>query len=149
RVKTGGRGYLHDETATARFFRDGWFYPGDLGVLDTEGRLALMGRGTDVLNVLGDKRPAQPIERAFEEALGVASVCALSESGPDGEEAVHVVIEAPGPIDRTALETVAKTQLSGFPAAHFHFMPALPRNEMGKVQRFKLRQQLLAAGPAR
>ena len=42
----------------AEFVRDGYFYPGDLGVLDGNGRLALYGRTTDVLSFMGDKVPA-------------------------------------------------------------------------------------------
>ncbi len=144
RVKTDAPGYLNDPEATSRFFRDGWFYPGDLGVLDGQGRVALLGRVTDVVTILGDKRPAEPIERALEEALAVGAVCALSELEADGEDTIHIVIETPEPLERGRLEAAAKTALRGYPTAHFHFLPALPRNEMGKVQRLKLRQQLLA-----
>ncbi len=35
------QGYLDDEGLTAAFFRDGWFYPGDLGALGAAGRLTL------------------------------------------------------------------------------------------------------------
>ena len=57
RVSTAGgpTSYLNDETATRAFFKDGFFYPGDLAVIRSDGRMALQGRITDVINVRGDK----------------------------------------------------------------------------------------------
>jgi acyl-coenzyme A synthetase/AMP-(fatty) acid ligase len=53
RVTTAGapKGYLDDQEATCAFFDDGFFYPGDLAVRRDDGRIALMGRVTDVINV--------------------------------------------------------------------------------------------------
>lgn len=43
-LAAGVTGYLHDGAATRAFFRDGYFYPGDLGTFRDDGRLALQGR---------------------------------------------------------------------------------------------------------
>jgi acyl-coenzyme A synthetase/AMP-(fatty) acid ligase len=48
-------GYLHDEEATTAFFRNGYFYPGDLCKVRVDGRLELRGRVTDIVNILGHK----------------------------------------------------------------------------------------------
>lgn len=136
-------GYLDDPDATARFFKDGFFYPGDLGVLDGQGRLALCGRITDVLNIQGDKVPAAPFEEALQEALGLEAVCVLSEPGADGGEELHVVLETAQPIDAARLEAAAQAHLRGFPHARFHFLAALPRNAAGKIERYKLKQRLI------
>jgi acyl-coenzyme A synthetase/AMP-(fatty) acid ligase len=143
RLDNGLTGYLNDPEATAQFFRGGYFYPGDLGVLDGQGRLALMGRVTEVLNVLGDKIPAQPFEQALRDALGIEGVCVLNEPGPGNAEALHVVLETATPIDEATLRTAARAHLGGFPDAHFHFVSELPRNHMGKIERFKLKQRLI------
>ncbi|HEX4199833.1 MAG TPA: class I adenylate-forming enzyme family protein [Caulobacteraceae bacterium] len=136
-------GYLNDPAASASFVKGGWFYPGDLGVLDGQGRIALHGRVTDVLNMMGNKRPSGPYERALQEALGLEGVCLMSEQGDDREEQLHVILETAGPIDEDTLRKAALAHLRGFPAARFHFVPRFPRNPMGKVERFKLRQQLI------
>jgi acyl-coenzyme A synthetase/AMP-(fatty) acid ligase len=143
RLDNGLSGYLGDPEATAASFRDGCFYPGDLGVLDERGRLALYGRASDVLNVLGDKIPAGPFEEALQQALGVAGVCIFSEQGERYAEELHVVLETAAPIDSAVLTAAAQAHLRGFPDARFHFLGALPRNHMGKVERFKLKQILL------
>ena len=47
--------YLGNPEATARAFRDGWFYSGDLGFIRPDGGLTLTGRETEVLNAGGVK----------------------------------------------------------------------------------------------
>ena len=49
------KGYLDDEEANARAFRDGWFYPGDTGLVGTAGYLFLSGRVDHTLNAGGNK----------------------------------------------------------------------------------------------
>jgi acyl-CoA synthetase (AMP-forming)/AMP-acid ligase II len=145
KLANGFTGYFNDPETTALFFKDGFFYPGDLGVLDGEGRMALFGRVTDVVNIQGDKVPALPFEEALQDALGLEGVCVFSEAGPHGTEELHVALETAEPIDETRLREAAQAHLIGFPDAHFHFIEALPRNEAGKVQRFRLKQRLLEA----
>jgi acyl-coenzyme A synthetase/AMP-(fatty) acid ligase len=136
-------GYLNDPDATASFVRGRYFYPGDLGVLDGKGRIALHGRVTDVLNIMGSKYAAGPYEAALQQALGLEGVCVMSEQGADREEQLHVVLETAEPIDEAKLTEAARAHLKGFPAARFHFVDRFPRNHMGKVERFKLKQRLL------
>jgi acyl-coenzyme A synthetase/AMP-(fatty) acid ligase len=145
-IDNGVSGYMNDAEATARFFRDGWFYSGDLGVLDGNGRLALSGRITDILNVLGDKIPSGPLEEAFQALLDLDGVCLLTQTNADGGEGLHIVLETSAPIGEGRLREAATKALHGFPeiAIHYHFTPTFPRNAMGKVQRFRLLQQLKA-----
>ena len=78
RVSTAGgpTSYLNDEAATRAFFKDGFFYSGDLAVMRSDGRMALQGRFTDVINVRGAKISPAPIEDRLGELFGsAASVC--------------------------------------------------------------------------
>jgi acyl-coenzyme A synthetase/AMP-(fatty) acid ligase len=134
--------YVNDADASAASFRDGWFYPGDLAILDGKGRISLMGRVTDVLNVRGDKHPAGPFEEALQSDLG-AAVCLFSEQAASGAEELHVVIETPAPIAEPELQAAAERRLAGFGTIHFHFVDRMPRNHLGKVERFKLRAELV------
>src|SRR5579871_1470814 len=110
----GPSSYLNDEAATMAFFKDGFFYPGDLAVKRADGRFALMGRITDVINVRGQKITPAPIEDRLREALGVSGVCLLSMQDTAGEEALHAVIETPGPLDAAALAPVLGREIEGF-----------------------------------
>ncbi|MCP6769970.1 hypothetical protein NL529_34490, partial [Klebsiella pneumoniae] len=77
---------------------DGFFYTGDLAIMRADGRVALMGRFTDVINVKGHKIHPAPIEDRLRESLGVRGVCLLTLQDANGEEGMHVVIETPSPI---------------------------------------------------
>lgn len=135
-------GYLFDEEASRTFFKNGFFYPGDLAVMREDGRIALQGRATDVINVKGNKISPAPIEDRMREALGVTGVCLLSVQNELGEEELHLVIEAPTPVDRAILAAVLPSELG---AVHIARIPALPRNVMGKVVRHLLTASVIAA----
>src|SRR5262249_22005238 len=140
RVSTAGgpTGYLNDETATRAFFRDGFFYPGDLAVMRSDGRIALQGRITDVINVQGYKIYPAPIEERLGEVLGLNGVCLFSMQNDSGEEELHVVLETAKPIDSERLTAALKQELRGLRGPHrarVHYVATLPRNEMGKVLR--------------
>ena len=144
RIEDGLSGYFGDEVATREFFREGFFYPGDLGEFRADGRLALHGRVSDVINVLGSKIATGPIEQALQDGLQVPGVCVLSLPAPSGDEEVHVAIESQRPVARSDLERLAASQLRLAAKVHFHVLERLPRNAMGKVVRAELRQVLLA-----
>jgi acyl-coenzyme A synthetase/AMP-(fatty) acid ligase len=140
----GPTGYLHDAETTKAFFKDGFFYPGDLAVMREDGRMALQGRVTDVINVQGHKIMPAPIEDRLREALGVSGACLISMQDEHGEEELHLVIETPTPIDTATLTTVLRRELSGFSGVRVHYAAAFPRNDMGKVMRRALAGQAIA-----
>jgi acyl-CoA synthetase (AMP-forming)/AMP-acid ligase II len=142
RVIDGLNGYLHDDETSRALFRDGYFYSGDLGVIGPDGRLALLGRVTDVINILGSKFAPGPIEEAVQREFGVSGVCVFSTRQADGEEIVHIAIESRQRIDLDRLAAVLGKMLPSPFQAPVHLVDAFPRNEMGKVQRDIVRVQL-------
>jgi len=142
----GPRGYLADPETSAAFFRDGWFYPGDLGVLDGKGRLALYGRTTDIVHIDGNKFPAEPWERAIQEQLECEGVCVLSGSWTTEAEQLHLFIESRKPISAEALRRAVQSTLTGFAGVHVHKVERMPRTGSGKIRRIALAQALHAAG---
>ena len=149
RLRVGAAGapgsYFDDEEATKAFFKDGFFYPGDLAVMREDGRIALQGRTTEVINVNGHKLSPGPIEDRLREALGVNGACLLSIQDDHGEEELHLVIERATPIDPITLAGVLRAELHGFPGVHVQYRPALPRNAMGKLLRQAVTTELIAA----
>jgi acyl-CoA synthetase (AMP-forming)/AMP-acid ligase II len=137
--------YLDDEEATRAFFKDGFFYPGDLAIMREDGRIALQGRVTDVINVSGQKIAPAPIEDALREALGVNGACLVSIHNDLGEEGLYLVIEAPTPIPpeimRPALAEALR-ELPPFEAIEVGHMPSLPRNANGKLLRQEVVRRL-------
>jgi acyl-CoA synthetase (AMP-forming)/AMP-acid ligase II len=139
--------YLLDEEATRAFFKNGFFYPGDLARMREDGRIALQGRATDVINVKGNKIWPAPIEERVREALSVSGVCLLSAPNRAGDEELHLVIEAPTPLDPGIVAAVLPSELrkAGLGTVHITHTPALPRNAMGKVVRDSLTAAVIAA----
>lgn len=68
-VNTAGRGpfegYYKNEEATQGTVRNGWYWSGDLGYLDSDGYLYFAGRNAEWIRVDGENFPAAPIEDAL------------------------------------------------------------------------------------
>jgi len=126
-------GYWHDPEATAAKMRDGWFYPGDIGVVTADRRLILHGRSNEIINTGGLKISPRAVEAALLNFPGVIEAAAFGV--PDGEGLTHawaaVVGEAPLPI--AALMQFARERLGISAPRHLLQITALPRNANGKV----------------
>jgi acyl-coenzyme A synthetase/AMP-(fatty) acid ligase len=141
-TKDGPTGYLGDETVTKTHFKDGYFYPGDLAVARSDGRIALQGRSTDVINVRGRKIFPGPIENRLCESLDVSGVCLFSMQNESGEEELYVAIETATPIGAERLRAALSEPLKAYPRTHVACVPSLPRNPMGKVLRQTVRDRI-------
>jgi malonyl-CoA/methylmalonyl-CoA synthetase len=135
-------GYLNRPDATAEVMREGWFRTGDLATRSPDGDLRLVGRrATDLISSGGYKIGAGEIENALLEHPGGAEVAVTGEPDPDlGERVVAWVVTASDP-PPTAAELAE--HVAGLLAPHkrpraVRYLPALPRNEMGKVRKSAL-----------
>jgi len=151
RVRTGYLidGYLDDPETTARMFRGGWFYPGDLGILHETGRLQLVGRGDDTLIVGGLKSRPEDLEDMIRGrvALSDVAVCTLPNAQGVEEIWIAVVYDAP---DDSDIRTRLKPAFVGFPYGHAHLvkLAGIPRTETGKIRRAELRDAVAAVAKA-
>jgi len=132
-------GYLDDEQATARAFRNGWFYPGDTGLVGAAGYLFLSGRIDDVINLGGEKIDPRLIEELLDEQPEIIASAAVAVNLDTGIPVLIAAVEALAPFDSEALKRLCHKRLGR------QYMPyaivqidALPRNETGKVMRSAL-----------
>jgi acyl-CoA synthetase (AMP-forming)/AMP-acid ligase II len=141
-------GYLDDPEATSRSFRDGWYYPGDLGVLSPEGALFLRGRADDVMVVNGVKAYPADIEAVLLAHPAVAEAAAFPVRGAWGEVAAAAVVLR-SPVEPEALVAFCRARLG--PRAPAHIVPrdSLPRSAIGKVLRRALAADHAAPCPER
>jgi acyl-coenzyme A synthetase/AMP-(fatty) acid ligase len=99
--------YLDDAEASARMFRDGFFYPGDMAVKRDDGRIRILGRMSDVVVLKGEKVATAPLEHEIQQMLGVEEVCVFSGlSSKDAEELI-ISIQSHRGIPKSQLEGVA------------------------------------------
>ena len=137
-------GYYKAPHETAAAFEDGWFHTGDIGALDTAGRLTVRGRKKDVivtpegLNVF-----PEDVERVVREVLGVRDAAVVGVAH-DGQERVHAVVILDAGVETASVLREANARLedhqrirgcSVWPDA------ALPRTEgTQKLKRRELRR---------
>jgi long-chain acyl-CoA synthetase len=88
------KGYWNRPDATAEVLRDGWFYTGDLGYLDTTGNLFLTGRKKDVIVLSNGKNIyPQEVEAHYLKSSYIKELAVIGIEGRGGEgDRLHAVI---------------------------------------------------------
>ena len=134
------------ERSSEDFTDDGWFRTGDLGKLDDESYLTIVGRRKDLIITGGYNVYPKEIESHIDRFPGVHESAVIGLADPDfGERVVAVVVRTAADSELTAdtLITTLKRSLANYkvPKTVF-FIDELPRNAMGKVQKNVLREQL-------
>jgi acyl-coenzyme A synthetase/AMP-(fatty) acid ligase len=138
-------GYLDDEEATARHFRGGYFYPGDLAVRRADGRVRILGRFADVLNIQGQKRAVAPLEQRLQSFLGIENVCLFSRLDGDGRDELIIALETERTLTPIENEQILLNYRM-YGRIRVVTLPRFPRTETGmqKIRRTDLRK--LVAG---
>jgi acyl-CoA synthetase (AMP-forming)/AMP-acid ligase II len=125
--------------------RDGWFYPGDIGSLTADGVLCLTGRSSDVINRGGVKVSGTRIEEVLKALPEVTDAAACGIAGPSGLEELWIAIIASGPVDVEQIKMHLRKHASvGVAPDQIFLVDELPRGELGKVQKHRLKELLLS-----
>jgi acyl-CoA synthetase (AMP-forming)/AMP-acid ligase II len=133
--------YLGDPEESKKIFRDGWFYPGDMGVLNDDGLLVITGREHTVLNLGGDKVSPESIEMTVAQFPGVVEAAAFAAPNAYGNNEVCAVVVAREKIDEQMLRGHCESRIPRpFAPTKFIFLDELPHNEMGKLDRSRLQE---------
>jgi long-chain acyl-CoA synthetase len=134
-------GYWKDPAATAEVLSDGWLRTRDVGYLDEDGYLFIVGRTTDMIKVGAFRVGPQEIEEI------IAGIDGVQEAGvvgiPDdvlGQAIKAVIVLRPGAaLTAMAVKAHCRQNLASYKIPKvIEFAAALPRTSSGKVQRFKL-----------
>ncbi len=139
------QGYWRMPEKTAAEFRaDRFLITGDLGKIDADGYVHIVGRGKDLIITGGYNVYPKEVEMEIDAMPGVDESAVFGVSHPDfGEGIIAAVVLKP---NATLTEQEVVKALDGRLAAYKRpkkvaFMAELPRNTMGKVQKNVLRQQ--------
>jgi fatty-acyl-CoA synthase len=141
-------GYFDQPDATAEALRDGWYHTGDLGSLDDEGYLSIVGRARDVIRTGGETVAPSEVEAALVTHPAVREVAVVGL--PDakwGEVVCAVVVPESGGDDAPQLDDLrahAATRLAPFKQPrHLELVDELPRTPAtGQVQRTLLVERI-------
>lgn len=138
-------GYWNREEATAKAFRDGWFYSGDLGTMDADGFVYVTERRNDLIVSGGMNVYPSEIEACIAEMPEVAEVAVVG--GPHERwgqtPVVFIVRSAKAVIDEQSIVEHCTRYLARYKRpTSVRFVEELPRNASQKVLRHVLREQL-------
>jgi acyl-CoA synthetase (AMP-forming)/AMP-acid ligase II len=140
-------GYIDPDMTARAFDEDGWYRTGDVGVLDDDGYLTITDRISDVIIRGGENISAQEVEELLMGMEAVAEVSVVA--APDdrlGERAAAVLRLRAGAQAPTLDEVRAHLAAAGLAKQKWpeslHEVDDLPRTPSGKVQKFRLRQDL-------
>jgi malonyl-CoA/methylmalonyl-CoA synthetase len=139
------KGYWRMPQKTAEEFTDdGWFKTGDVGCVDSDGRVTIVGRSKDLIISGGYNVYPAEVEGYLNEMEGVAESAVVGVPHVDfGEGVLAIVVPKPGAqIDGAAMVAELKSRIANFKVPkQVVVTPELPRNTMGKVQKNVLREQ--------
>jgi o-succinylbenzoate---CoA ligase len=139
--------YLGPSPGGQAALRDGWFGTGDLGRLDSSGRLVVRGRADDIINTGGHKVVPGEVAAVLETCPGVRDVAVVGQPDPEWGERVIAVVVPADPADPPALELLrlhVREHLPRYAAPSRAVMiDAVPMLPSGKHDIVRLRQELL------
>jgi acyl-CoA synthetase (AMP-forming)/AMP-acid ligase II/acyl carrier protein len=135
------RGYENDAAETAAAFRDGWFRTGDLGYLDSEGYLFIVGRIKDVINRGGQKVAPAEVEEVLVNHPDVVEAAVFPVPHPrlETDVAAAVVLRADAKITVQNLRRFARERLASFKVPGLiRIIEEIPKGAGGKIKRGEL-----------
>jgi 2-furoate---CoA ligase len=135
-------GYWKRPDATAKALRGGWYFTGDLGRLDEDGELYIVGRVDDMVITGGENVYPEEIENVLASAPSVGRIAVVGM--PDnrwGEKLVAFVEPAQGTPSAQALDKHCRAAgLPGFKCPkEYVFVEQIPQSPVGKLLRRELR----------
>ncbi|AVV46323.1 AMP-dependent synthetase [Streptomyces sp. P3] len=142
------RGYLGRPEETARVVVDGWLHTGDVGHLDTEGYLTLVGRSKDMIIRGGENIYPKEIEDVLAADPSVLETAVIGVPDEKWGEAVVAYIQArPGlTVDPTTLQARCERSLTGYKRpTSYVVVDAIAKNAVGKIDKASLRAAHAAA----
>ena len=139
------KGYWRRPTTRDEFRSDGFFATGDLGVLDGEGRLAIVGRAKDVVISGGYNVYPKEVEAALDEMPEVVEAAVIGVPHADFGEAVVAVVVAEKALSQSSVDAFLSGRLARYKQPKRVVTVAeLPRNALGKVRKNALRNSYRA-----
>jgi fatty-acyl-CoA synthase len=133
--------YWGNEAATAEALREGWYYSGDVGTRDADGYFTIIDRKKNMIISGGENIYAAEVERVLHEHPAVAEAAVIGRSDPRWQEVPVAYVVRKATVTADEIIGHVSAQLARFKVPReVIFLDALPRNALGKVQHFLLRQ---------
>ncbi len=145
RTKGRQREYYRDPEATAAAWGGGWLHTGDIGRIDEDGFLYILGRTKDVIIRGGHNIHATDVEEVLHQHPGVREATVVGVAHPVlGEDVAAVVVPRDGHhLDPAEVAAFCRSRLADYKAPRrVEVRDELPRNATGKVRKRELALEL-------
>ncbi|MEZ5824131.1 MAG: AMP-binding protein [Geminicoccaceae bacterium] len=136
--------YWRHEEATREALVEGWFRTGDIGRLDEEGDLRIVDRAKDLVISGGENIYPAEIELVLQESPFIREAAVVGRVDPRwGEVPVAFIVAEKDGLGEEAVRDHLRASLASFKhPKEIYFIDSMPRNVMGKLQKFLLRQRV-------
>ncbi|WP_419761253.1 AMP-binding protein [Pseudoalteromonas porphyrae] len=142
------RCYWNDQEKTAATIdQDGWLHSGDLGVMDTQGFVTIVGRIKDMIIRGGENIYPREIEEVIYTYPGIqdAAIFGITDEKYGEEVCAWIQPKEDAVLDEQAIRVFLKDKLAYFKMPrHIRFVENYPMTVTGKLQKFKMREQMQA-----
>jgi len=141
------KGYFKNPAETERAFKDGWFHSGDLAIVDADGYLRITDRSKDVIISGGENISSIEIENTLysHPLILEAAVVAMPDAKWGETPCAFVTLRADQHISEEDLISWCREEMAHFKCPSRVVFTDLPKTSTGKIQKYKLREQLPAA----
>jgi len=143
--------YRGNAAATAEALRAGWYHSGDIATRDADGHFFIHDRKKNMIISGGENIYPAEVERVLYEHPGVAEAAVIGRPDDKWQEVpvAYIVPRAGAAPDPAEIEHFCLAQLARYKVPRdYVLVDTLPRNAMGKVQHFRLKE-LIAEGSVR
>lgn len=140
------QGYFKRPDLTAEAIRGGWYHSGDVGVIDEQGAIRLLGRIKTEINKAGIKVLPEEVDVLLERHEDVLEACAFGIPDPVSGETVAaaVLLKAQAKADASELAQWCKQRIrSDCVPEKWYFVAEIPKTDRGKINRAVVRDYCL------
>ena len=143
RTSTMVSGYIGDDQGRSTPFQDGFFYPGDLGIVNEGGSFMLVGRSTEIANLGGVKIDPSLVDDVVRSIEGIEDAAFFVVKSADGTDHGYLAVVCDEATAQNALD-IAQAKVYGLSLDAAYRLDAIPRTELGKVRRGVLAEKFQA-----
>lgn len=133
--------YFNNPTATKEYFKDGYFYSGDMGYKTKDGRLFITGRSNEVINLGGVKINPEQVDEIAGTQDGVLDVAAFAIEDESGIPKLAIALVIDSEFDEENFRENMKFKFQSAKVEKIFKVEAIPRNPNGKILRRVLNQK--------
>ena len=137
------QGYWERPEANEEAFDGDWFRTGDLGALDVDGYLSIVGRAKELIISGGFNVYPREVEDVISQHEAIRECAVVGETDDEWGEAVVAFVVADRDLEDDEIKNFVGERLADYKRPQRTYRTdALPRNALGKVQKHRLKEQL-------